>query len=188
MPYRTKKPHKTSKRFFSAPRPSSTSHYLHDWLFTTPSRTHPPPAQDRKTILSWSRFASCLFIGFMTLCIVRTATLQVARGDSYLAAANDNRIRDEISYAPRGRIMDRNGKILARNSLQFQLAVTPYLLPRDDADRERAYRVVAAVTKISETSSHCVAPITRPDTSSRTGASPNEGFLGRHHPDETVRC
>lgn len=44
--------------------------------------------------------------------------LQVASGGSYAAAAASNRIRDIQTEAPRGRILDRNGKVLVDNRIE----------------------------------------------------------------------
>ena len=44
--------------------------------------------------------------------------LQVASGGTYAAAAESNRIRDIQTEAPRGRILDRNGKVLVDNRIE----------------------------------------------------------------------
>ncbi len=51
--------------------------------------------------------------------------LQVLSGDSYLAEAENNRVREVTVAAPRGEIRDRNGKVLVgnREALALQLRV-----------------------------------------------------------------
>jgi len=61
--------------------------------------------------------------------------LQVLAGDHYDQLANGNRIRETINYAPRGNIYDRNGVLLATNTVTFQLSATPYLLEVEEAER-----------------------------------------------------
>jgi penicillin-binding protein 2 len=46
---------------------------------------------------------------------VRLWSLQVLSGDTYLAAAQDNQLRTIEVEAPRGSIVDRNGKVLVEN-------------------------------------------------------------------------
>ncbi len=103
------------------------------------------PFLPQQTRQLWPRVAGILFIVLMGVCLGRIFSLQVSRGASYLTAANGNRIQDEISYAPRGTIYDRRGRVLARNTLRSQLAVIPYLLDRDSAGRERAYQRMAEI-------------------------------------------
>ena len=65
--------------------------------------------------------------------------LQVLSGDKYLAEANDNRVREIKVQAPRGEIVDRNGRVLVRNRVGLALKVTPKELPEDLADRREMY-------------------------------------------------
>ena len=55
--------------------------------------------------------------------------LQVLSGDKYLAEANDNRVREVKVEAPRGKIVDRNGKVLVDNRLALVVQVQPERLP-----------------------------------------------------------
>src|SRR5205807_5387556 len=61
--------------------------------------------------------------------------LQVLSGNKYLAQANNNRIRDIRVTAPRGQILDRNGKVLVENRTSLALQVNPQKLPVDTAKR-----------------------------------------------------
>jgi penicillin-binding protein 2 len=61
--------------------------------------------------------------------------LQVLSGNKYLAQANNNRIRDIRVTAPRGQILDRNGKLLVENRTSLALQVNPQKLPVDTAKR-----------------------------------------------------
>lgn len=90
---------------------------------------------------------SALMIMLLTLLAGRLFFVQVVSGQDFQELANGNRIRESIAYAPRGRILDRNGKILADNTLSFQLSVTPYLLEDDAASLNRDIDIVAAIIK-----------------------------------------
>ncbi len=61
--------------------------------------------------------------------------LQVLSGNKYLAEANNNRIREIRVTAPRGDILDRNGKVLVENRTSLALQVNPQKLPADTAER-----------------------------------------------------
>lgn len=76
-------------------------------------------------------------------------SLQIVNGSRFLGLADGNRVRERVSYAQRGRILDRNGMELATNTATFQLSVTPYLLPKDEAKRNALYQKVSAKTGIS---------------------------------------
>jgi penicillin-binding protein 2 len=95
--------------------------------------------------------ASSLAPIMMSLSILVTAglmmfklfDLQVSAHDRYVDLANGNRVRESINYAPRGKIYDRNGKIIAQNTLTFQLSVTPFLLAVNESDRDDDYKLIA---------------------------------------------
>jgi penicillin-binding protein 2 len=63
--------------------------------------------------------------------------LQVLSGDRYLAEANDNRVREIVVQAPRGRIVDRNGRVLVDNRSGYAVKINPAKLP-DDPETRRA--------------------------------------------------
>jgi penicillin-binding protein 2 len=123
-----------------------------EWLQTMISGLQ--PLQSMSTVLHvtrqrWSRIATTIFGILLVLCAWRAFSLQVIRGAPYLTAANGNRIQDEVSYAPRGTIYDRHGRVLATNTVSVQLAVTPYLLDRDTSARKNDYQTVADIIKKS---------------------------------------
>lgn len=91
-------------------------------------------------------------VSAMVVCILlfsllglRLFYLQVMAGEQYLNLANGNRIRDDIQYAKRGNIYDRNGKLLARNTASFQLTATPYLLHEDEDTRDEHYQIIGSI-------------------------------------------
>jgi penicillin-binding protein 2 len=66
--------------------------------------------------------------------------LQVLSGDSYVAAARQNRVREIKVQAPRGEIVDRHGVPLVENRHSFSIKLTPDKLPKREADRHDLYR------------------------------------------------
>ena len=71
--------------------------------------------------------------------------LQVLSGDKYLAEANDNRVREIKVQAPRGEIVDREGRVLVRNRVGYAVKVTPASLPEDLNERREMYRRLGRV-------------------------------------------
>src|SRR3954449_9692162 len=71
--------------------------------------------------------------------------LQVLSGNHYRAEANSNRVRDIVRQAPRGRIVDRNGRILVDNRSGYAVVVNPAKLPQDPARRRATLAALARV-------------------------------------------
>jgi len=60
--------------------------------------------------------------------------LQVLSGEQYLAQANSNRVRALPIPAPRGRVVDRNGKVIVRNEFAAVIEIDPSSLPQEERD------------------------------------------------------
>jgi len=60
--------------------------------------------------------------------------LQVLSGEQYLAQANSNRVRTISIPAPRGRIFDRNGKVIVQNNYAAVVEIDPASLPQAERD------------------------------------------------------
>jgi penicillin-binding protein 2 len=70
--------------------------------------------------------------------------LQVMASEQYQVAAQANRIRVVPVEAPRGRILDRNGKVLVDNRISVQITVDRTVInDLDDADRTRVLTAIA---------------------------------------------
>jgi penicillin-binding protein 2 len=65
--------------------------------------------------------------------------LQILSGDRYLADANDNRVREIKVQAPRGVILDRDGRVLVENRPGLAIKVRPDDIPPRGPARERLY-------------------------------------------------
>ena len=75
----------------------------------------------------------------------RLAWLQLLHGPEYRAMADENRIRLIPRDPVRGRLLDRNGRVLATNRLTYQLYLQPRLVEDRDwpALRDRLSRLLA---------------------------------------------
>ena len=75
--------------------------------------------------------------------------LQVLSGDRYLAQANDNQVRDIVTPAPRGEILDRNGTRLVDNRVSIAVQLAPQDLPPAGERRQDLYRRLGDVVAMS---------------------------------------
>ncbi|MBA3839302.1 MAG: penicillin-binding protein 2, partial [Thermoleophilaceae bacterium] len=71
--------------------------------------------------------------------------LQVLSGDQYVAAANDNRVREIKVAAPRGEVVDREGRVLVDNRTGLAVKIRPDRLPEAEAAKTRLYDRLADV-------------------------------------------
>jgi penicillin-binding protein 2 len=75
--------------------------------------------------------------------------LQVLNGEKYVAEANNNRTREFRVSAPRGEILDRNGRLLVTNRTSLALQVSPSKLPEDPRQRRAELAQLAELTHSS---------------------------------------
>jgi penicillin-binding protein 2 len=93
-------------------------------------------------IAIFGSFAVVLF-GVLFFCLWR---LQVLDGEKYLAEAKNNRTRSYRVSAPRGKILDRNGRVLVANRTSLALQVNPRKLPAGEARRKAELSHLADLT------------------------------------------
>jgi penicillin-binding protein 2 len=60
--------------------------------------------------------------------------LQVLSGDKYLAEASNNQVRDVVDPAPRGDVLDRNGRVLVDNRISIAVQLKPDEIPPRPAE------------------------------------------------------
>src|SRR5437764_4001229 len=63
--------------------------------------------------------------------------LQVLSGDKYVAQAQNNQIRDIVVPAPRGDILDRDGRVLVDNRVSIAVQVQVEKLPGPGSPQRR---------------------------------------------------
>jgi penicillin-binding protein 2 len=89
--------------------------------------------------------ALCVLGVLLTLTLIaRVGWLTLVRGDQLADRAWESRLRVEISPAPRGRILDRHGRVLAEDRLAYQVAVRLIDLDRGPAIAQQVARWIRA--------------------------------------------
>ena len=87
-----------------------------------------------------------LAIAIFSVLFLRLWYVQILSGDKYRQDANDNRIREVRVPAPRGDILDRNGKVLVANRTELAVQISPEELPPPGPERSRELHQLADVT------------------------------------------
>jgi len=132
-------------------------------------------------------------LGFLALALfailfLRLWALQVLSGERYLAQANDNRVRTLRLEAPRGAILDRNGRVLVTNTPGTRLELWPSDLPKTWAAQLAELRKISYVTGVptkdivAELAKHGNDPLT-PIVVQR-GIKPQQYYYLVEHQDE----
>ena len=87
-------------------------------------------------------------IALFSILFLRLWALQVLSGDKYLAKANDNRVRTLPIDAQRGLILDRNGRVLVKNTLGTSIELWPADLPKNARARLAELEHLSNVTGV----------------------------------------
>jgi penicillin-binding protein 2 len=90
-----------------------------------------------------------LAIAIFSVLFLRLWYVQILSGDKYRTQANDNRIREIRVQAPRGDILDRNGKVMVANRTELAVEVSPQDLPDPGPTRSRELHQLSSVTGMS---------------------------------------
>lgn len=103
------------------------------------------PAMSNRLALRIALFGGFAVVLFGVL-FFRLWLLQIPGGEKNLAEAKNNRTRSYRVSAPRGKILDRNGKLLVANRTSLALQVNPRKLPVDPGQRRAELSRLAALT------------------------------------------
>jgi penicillin-binding protein 2 len=108
-------------------------------------RGPPVPAQlaFRVTVLGGAALVMFAII------FLRLWYLEVLSGDRYLAEAQNNQVREFTVQAPRGEILDREGRPLVQNRTALELQLKTTELPRDRERRARLFERVGALAGLT---------------------------------------
>ena len=90
-----------------------------------------------------------LLTAIVSVLLLRAWSLQVVSGEHYRALADDNQLRSISVQAPRGRIVDRDGRVLIDNRAVITVVLRPSELPRDRPDRRRELAELADLLGLS---------------------------------------
>ncbi|MBA3275731.1 MAG: hypothetical protein H0T72_08045 [Chloroflexia bacterium] len=80
----------------------------------------------------------------------RLGVLQLVRGEEYKTQAADNVIRSEMLPAPRGMILDRQGRPLARNRRAWEVRVVKADLPQDAVEQRRVLDMLISALQLED--------------------------------------
>ena len=110
----------------------------------------PPPIEDRRPPITPQlavRVAVLGGVAFVLFAIIffRLWFLQVLTGDDYVSQARDNRVRKIKIEAPRGNIVDRNGKTLVKTRAAPVVQILPNAVPDAELEVADEYRKALAV-------------------------------------------
>lgn len=76
--------------------------------------------------------------------------LQVLSGDRYLAQADNNRVRSLTLPAPRGEVVDRDGRTLVDNRAAQVVEIDPGKLPKRQAEKTELYERLSKVLRMDK--------------------------------------
>jgi penicillin-binding protein 2 len=99
-----------------------------------------------------SRFFRLLFVLGLTMIMAMTAYagyLTTVRHEWYIQQADANRLRLLFIEAPRGKIYDRFGEILADNKDVFDVAALPLLIPKDEGELKAVAQKLSKIVGVS---------------------------------------
>ena len=105
----------------------------------------PPPIEDRRPPITPQLAVRVAVLGgfaFVLFAVIffRLWFLQVLTGDDYVSQARDNRVRKIKIEAPRGNIVDRNGKTLVKTRAAPVVQILPNSVPDAELEVAEAYR------------------------------------------------
>ena len=107
------------------------------------------PPQRRNGLALRIAVVGGLAVALFAVLFFRLWGLQVISGSHYLAEANNNRTREFRVIAPRGYILDRNGKVMVDNRTSLALQVNPQKLSPDPARRHAELARLGALVHMS---------------------------------------
>src|SRR5215210_3200847 len=105
----------------------------------------PAPIDDRRPPITPQlavRVAMLGGVAFVAFAVIffRLWFLQVLTGDDYVSQARDNRVRRIKIEAPRGNIIDRDGRTLVKTRAAPVVQILPNAVPEAELDGAEDYR------------------------------------------------
>src|SRR5215204_2260850 len=112
----------------------------------------PSPLDDRRPPITPQlavRVAVLGGVAFVLFAIIffRLWFLQVLTGDDYVVQARENRVRKVKIEAPRGNIVDRDGKTLVKTRAAPVVQILPTSTPDAELDAAEGYRTALAAAE-----------------------------------------
>src|SRR5688500_16724574 len=112
----------------------------------------PPSIEDRRPPITPQLAVRVAVLGgtaFVLFAIIffRLWFLQVLTGDEYVSQARENRVRKVKIEAPRGNIVDRNGRTLVKTRAAPVVQILPNSVPDEETAVADQYRTALAVAE-----------------------------------------
>src|SRR5829696_4377789 len=112
----------------------------------------PSPIEDRRPPITPQLAVRVAVLGgfaFVLFAIIffRLWFLQVLTGDEYVSQARENRVRKVKIEAPRGNIVDRNGRVLVKTRAAPVVQILPNSVPDAETEAADAYRTALAAVE-----------------------------------------
>src|SRR5918993_3564769 len=112
----------------------------------------PSPIEDRRPPITPQLAVRVAVLGgvafvFFAIIFFRLWFLQVLTGDEYVSQARENRVRKVKIEAPRGNIVDRNGRVLVKTRAAPVVQILPNSVPEAETEAADAYRTALAAAE-----------------------------------------
>lgn len=116
----------------------------YDETFLDSQLIEPEVLEDERERLNY-RALGIIFLIVLAALTIKVVSLQTVHGPYYRAVAEGNKLRTQAILAPRGLLLDRNGKTIAGSTPSFELDVITSLLPREPSQFEALLNQVSSV-------------------------------------------
>ena len=90
------------------------------------------------------RQISLLIVGMMAMLFARMCYLQVFKGEILHEYSVKNRLREEVIWAPRGKIYSRNKELIVDNHPRFDIVITRQYLQ----DKSETWTTLSEIIQI----------------------------------------
>jgi len=111
----------------------------------------PEAMQEDVSLTARIYFLRIFMLAIFLVLAYRVWWVQVNRGETLQALANNNRLARLTEDAPRGVIFDRYGRPMAINQPTFNVTITPAFLPREDNERTAVFNRLSILTGVPVT-------------------------------------
>ena len=157
---------------------------------TANGRGAPPAVADPPRLVGAFRtrvaILGVLVLAVFGVLLLRLWALQVLSGTHYLRAAQNNQLRTIRVQAPRGPIVDRNGRVLVTNVPGISIRIWPTDLPKEGRYEElqRLAKLVRVPFQeiVADIRKHAADPLA-PVTIKESAREPEVAYLSEHKQD-----
>jgi len=113
-------------------------------------KTEDPDRVEGERYMPNYRLLAAMVLLSVCALFARIYFLQAMKGQDYRAIAEGNKLRNQYVLAPRGLMLDRNGKVITSNTPSFEVVVLPNKLPEDQADLTRKLAEISYLSGVPQ--------------------------------------